>query len=151
MSHVKYPLDEEIKKQDLVRMALRMGGIEVPSEYVCQNIYPQISADFPNNWACRVAEIARQKNIISLTNPDFLGDSGLPRIEALEILLKAKNIPLKKSTRSKFSDVTDPKQIQIVNTALALGFVSPNATFRPDEQIMHGEAFYMIKNISKYK
>jgi hypothetical protein len=51
-----YALSERFLRQEVVALAVKLSNVYIPSDYVCRNIFADISSQKPNSWACRVIE-----------------------------------------------------------------------------------------------
>jgi hypothetical protein len=68
----EYNLDRTITRQEVAAVTLKVGEVcgsisNIPPQggYMCDNIFSDVSASYPNNWVCRVAETLAQEGIIS--------------------------------------------------------------------------------------
>ena len=73
-------------------MAVKISGIILPDNYLCNRKFSDISQSKPNNWVCRSVEMAAENNIISTSNSKFRPEDYITRVEALSILMKAARI-----------------------------------------------------------
>ncbi len=64
--------------------------------------------------------------------------------------MKAAGIKIDESgAPSKYSDVTEAWQINLVNTAFSYSFIDDTDRFRPNDKATRGEIFNMAKRILK--
>jgi hypothetical protein len=83
-------------------------------------------------------------------NKSFNPELNITRAEALAILLKAAGIKIDESSSvSKYKDVTEPWQINLVNTAFSFSFIDESENFFPNKNATRGEIFNMAKRILK--
>jgi hypothetical protein len=150
-TEASYNLTSNVLRQEVIGMAIKLAGITLPTDYVCKNIFRDVSAAKPNNWACRSVEIGVERGIVSGTNKNFNPESNITRAEALAILMNAAGIKTQESTVSKYTDVTVPWQINIVNTAFSYSFIDATTNFYPNKNATRGEIFNMAKRILKSK
>lgn len=147
----EYRLENNVLRQEVIGMAIKLAGITLPTEYTCKNIFRDVSAAKPNNWVCRSVEIGVERGIVSGANKNFNPESNITRAEALAILMNAAGIKTQESPISKFADVTVPWQINIVNTAFSYSFIDMATNFYPNKNATRGEIFNMAKRILKSK
>jgi hypothetical protein len=65
--------------------------------------------------------------------------------------MKAAGIKVQEWGSSKYSDVTVPWQVNIVNTAFSYSFIDAVDMFYPNKNATRGEIFNMAKRILKSK
>lgn|GEM_PF-3413038 len=87
-----YRLNDSVLRQEVVGMAIKLGGFMLPADYACKKIFQDVSAIKPNNWICRAVEVGVENGIISGLNKKFNPESNITRAEALAILMKAAGI-----------------------------------------------------------
>lgn len=145
-----YMLNSNVLRQEVIGMAMRLGGFELPEDYKCKRIFKDVSQTKPNNWVCRAVEIGVENWIISNLNKSFNPEFNITRAEALAILLKAAGIKIDESSSiSKYKDVTEPWQINLLNTAFSFSFIDEAENFFPNKNATRGEIFNMAKRILK--
>lgn len=147
-----YNLKSNVLRQEVIGMAMKLGKFDLPNDYICQKVFLDVSSTKPNNWACRAIEIGVTKGIVSSLNKTFRPESTITRAEALAILMRAAWIKVEDSSGvSKFTDVKEGWQINVVNTALSNGFIDLSDNFYPNKNATRGEIFNMAKRILKSK
>jgi len=87
-----YNLSSNVLRQEVIGMAMKLGGFSLPDGYSCKKIFKDVSAVKPNNWICRAVEIGVENGIVSGLNKNFNPESNITRAEALAILMKAAGI-----------------------------------------------------------
>ncbi len=104
-SCAEYNLDRTITRQEVAAVALKVGevcgsiGNIAPSGgYMCENMFSDVSASYPNDWVCRVAETLARDGIVSQSDTNQYGDTffrplkNVTRAEALAMLLNGGNL-----------------------------------------------------------
>ncbi len=147
----EYRLDNNVLRQEVIGMAIKLAGITPPAEYTCKNTFRDVSAVKPNNWVCRAVEMGVENGIVSGANKNFNPESNITRAEALAILMKAAGIKIQEWENSKYADVTVSWQINIVNTAFSYSFIDTATNFYPNKNATRWEIFNMAKRILKSK
>jgi hypothetical protein len=84
----------------------------------------------------------------------FRPDRPASRAEFLKIALKALGIKVESATSTRFSDVAEPWQIPVIETAAKLGIVSGQVVgdtrvFRPNDSITRAEALKILLSAAK--
>jgi len=147
-----YNLGSNVLRQEVVWVAAKLGRLSLPDNYTCRNIFVDVSISKPNSWICRAVEIAADNSIVSTANKSFRPEWNITRVEALAILLKSAWIGIDISSgASKYADVTEQWQINVVNTALKYDFVDSSYSFYPNKEATRGEIFNMARRISDSK
>jgi len=85
-----YRLYDTIIRQEVLGIALKIRGVQLPDSYTCRNYY----RDTAEWWVCRAAELSADQDIITRANLHFRPHDTLTLAEALGIIIKALNIPL---------------------------------------------------------
>ena len=114
-----YNLTDFVKREEAVAMAVKMLNIYIPDDYVCHGTYDDLSATKPNNWACRVMEIAAEKWLITIEWNRAKPEEYITLIETLSIFLKVGGIKVEQYTGGEF----EPWQNNIIGTAFRRGIV----------------------------
>lgn len=96
-----YRLDDFILRQEVVAIALKIKGINLPEGYICKGYFMDVPQ---NGWACRTMEIAAENGIISRENSYARPHIAATRSEALAILLKTGKVSLSEPRRVIQSD-----------------------------------------------
>ena len=78
-----YRFGDKILRQEIVAIALKMRGVELPQNYACKKYFSDVTA---NGWVCRAVELAADNGIISKTNNKFRATDSVTRAEALAML-----------------------------------------------------------------
>lgn len=87
-----YEVLTPILRQELIGIVLKLKWIKLPDDYICRNLFKDVSSSKPNNWVCRVAEIARDNGIISSSNSNFNPQKNVSISEALSMVLNARGL-----------------------------------------------------------
>ncbi len=149
-SEEAYNLNSNVLRQEVIGMAMKLWKYNLPDGYACKKLFKDVSSTKPNNWVCRAVEIGAENGIVSTLNKSFNPESSITRAEALAILMKAAGIKIDESgAPSKYSDVTEAWQINLVNTAFSYSFIDDTDRFRPNDKATRGEIFNMAKRILK--
>jgi hypothetical protein len=77
-----YRFGDKILRQEIVAIALKMRGVELPQNYACKKYFSDVTA---NDWICRAVELASDHGIIS-RNTIFRPKDFVTRAEALAML-----------------------------------------------------------------
>jgi hypothetical protein len=99
-----YRLDESISRQEVVGIAIKMLGVTLPNDYICQGYFSD--AYFPvghsDIWVCRSVEMAADNDLVSRDNTIFRPKDNITRAEALAIIIKAKDLTYPKNISQTF-------------------------------------------------
>ena len=90
MNPVQYRFGDKILRQEIVAIALKMKGVELPSDYTCKKYFSDVTT---NDWVCRAVEIAADNGIISKSNSTFRPRDSVTRAEALAMLSSVTCLP----------------------------------------------------------
>lgn len=82
----KYNLEDNVLRQEIAAVARWISGIQKKTK--CNNIFADLSATKPNNWACYNVEVLVDNNLIS-KNANFRPEDKITKAEALWMLIKA--------------------------------------------------------------
>ena len=107
----EYNLDRTITRQEVAAVTLKVGEIcgaisNVPpqGQYMCDNIFSDVSSSYPNDWICRVAETLARDGIVSQNDQNTYGDvffrplKNVTRAEALAMLMSGANLEYQSTT-----------------------------------------------------
>lgn len=107
----EYNLDRTITRSEVAAVTLKIGEVcgsiqNIPptGQYYCDNIYADVSSNFPNNWACRVVETLARDGIISQNDANQYGDiyfrplKNITRAEALAMLMNGASLDFEGTT-----------------------------------------------------
>lgn len=78
-----YRFGDKILRQEMVAIALKMKGIELPQEYTCKKYFTDVTTD---DWVCRAVEIAADNGIINKSNSTFRPKDSVTRAETLAMV-----------------------------------------------------------------
>ncbi len=78
-----YRFGDKILRQEIVAIALKMKGVEIPKDVPCKKYFSDVIA---SDWVCRAVELAADNGIISKTNTKFRPTDFVTRAEALAML-----------------------------------------------------------------
>ena len=85
-----YRFGDKILRQEMVAIALKMKGIELPKDYVCKKYFADVTT---SDWVCRAIEIAADNGIISRWNTTFRPKDSVTRAEALAMITNVSCLP----------------------------------------------------------
>lgn len=144
-----YNLNNNVLRQEVVWMAIKLGGFKLPDDYICQKIFSDVFQNKPNDWACRSIEVGVEAGIISSANKLFRPESTITRAEALWILLKAAWVSVESSDENSeyFKDVSVQWQVNLVNTALNNWIIDPAKYFYPNKNATRAEIFSFARKL----
>lgn len=114
-----YHLGDFVKREEVVATAVKMLNIYIPDDYTCHGTYDDLSATRPNNWACRVMEIASEKWLITIEWTRAKPEEYITLVETLNIFLKVGGIKVEQYTGGEF----EPWQNNIIGTAFRKGII----------------------------
>lgn len=92
----KYRLDDRVLRQEVIGMALKLKGVQLPSNYICKWYFADVTGD---NWVCRAIEIAADNGIITRTNNKARPSDFITPEEATAIFMNAKGITYPKNVK----------------------------------------------------
>lgn len=105
-----YNLDRTITRQEVAAIALKVAescdtisNIEDLDDYRCENIYEDVSRNYPNSWACRAVEILSDEGIFTQSREDRYGDRyfrplrSITRAESLAVMLDAADLDFRRT------------------------------------------------------
>lgn len=78
-----YRFGDKILRQEIIAIALKMKGVELPKDYTCKKYFSDVTA---NDWVCRAVELAADNGIISRSNKYANPGMYITRAEALAII-----------------------------------------------------------------
>jgi hypothetical protein len=85
-----YRLNDFLARQEAIKIALNLRGVQVPPSYSCRGYF----SDIFENWACRVVEFAADYSIVTRVNSRFRPLDSLTLAESLKIVMVGLQIPL---------------------------------------------------------
>ncbi len=85
----KYRLDDNILRQEVIGMALKVKGVTLPENYTCKKYFADATK---NDWVCRAVELAADNGIITRSNKYANPGKSVTRAEALAMVMKAANV-----------------------------------------------------------
>ena len=92
-----YRLNDTLIRQEALKVALKIRGIEVPPSSLCRGYF----LDLPEEWVCRVVEFAADYDIVTRANSRFRPHDSLTLAESLKILMVSLQIPLTNTAYSE--------------------------------------------------
>jgi hypothetical protein len=107
-----YRLSDSIIRQEVLGMALKLRGVELPSGYTCRDFY----RDTGEWWVCRAAELSADYGIVTRANLYFRPRDVLTLAEALGITFKALDISLSNTSTSSISGSLPAWQKRLILT-----------------------------------
>ena len=119
-----YRLNENITRSELMAIALKIKGVKLPDEFVCQGKYADVT---DNNWICRTVELSLDNQLIRSPSSDKNTARPLDvvtRAEALAILLKANGLNYSKNIARGSNPASMPQwQIDVMEGAVTLKII----------------------------
>lgn len=103
---VQYRFGDKILRQEIVAIALKMKGVELPTDYTCKKYFSDITE---NGWVCRAVELAADNGIISRSNAKFRPTDFVTRAEALAMLSGVVCLPRITTREYGFLESTYPE------------------------------------------
>ena len=82
----KYRLDDNILRQEVIGMALKIKGVTLPENYTCKKYFADATK---NDWICRAVELAADNGIISRSNKYANPGKSITRAEAFSMVYNA--------------------------------------------------------------
>lgn len=160
-----YTLDRTITRQEVAAVTLKVGEIcgsiqNVPplGQYTCDNLYSDVSANYPNTWVCRVAETLARDGIISQNDQNQYGDiffrplKNITRSEALAMLLNGANLEFQGTTYDdwRFGGTGAVAwQKPLMQYAYDRDIINSITTFGPNQNAYRRDVFnYAIKALN---
>jgi hypothetical protein len=107
-----YRLSDSIIRQEVLGIALKLRGIDLPSWYTCRDFY----RDTGEWWVCRAAELSADYGIVTRANLYFRPRDVLTLAEALGITFKALDISLSNTSTSSISGSLPAWQKRLILT-----------------------------------
>ena len=161
----EYNLDRTITRQEVAAVTLRVGEIcgaiqNIPptGQYTCDNLFSDVSATYPNEWVCRVAETLARDGIVSQNDQNQYGDvffrplKNVTRAEALAMLMNGANLEFQDTIYDdwRFSGTGAVAwQKPLMQYAYDRDVISSITTFGPNTNAYRRDVFnYAIKAIN---
>jgi hypothetical protein len=161
----EYNLDRTITRQEVAAVTLKVGEIcgsisNIPpqGQYMCDNVFSDVSTTYPNDWVCRVAETLARDGIISQNDQNTYGDvffrplKNVTRAEALAMLMSGANLEYQSTTYDdwRFSGTGAVAwQKPLMQYAYDRDVISSITTFGPNTNAFRRDVFnYAIKAIN---
>lgn len=107
-----YRLSDTIIRQEVLGIALKLKGVQLPNQYSCRNYY----RDTTEWWVCRAAELSADQGFITRANLHFRPHDTLTLAEALGISLQSLDIALSSSSISAIPDTLPDWQKRLILT-----------------------------------
>ena len=82
----EYNLDDNVLRQEIALISRRVSWHDANSS--CKNLFSDVSASQPNDWACINIEALVENNLIS-ANPSFRPEDYISKSEALIMFIKS--------------------------------------------------------------
>lgn len=101
-----YRFGDKILRQEIVAIALKMKGVEIPADYTCKKYFSDVTN---NDWVCRAVELAADNGIISKSNSTFRPKDFVTRAEALAMLSGVVCLPRLTVREYGFLESADPE------------------------------------------
>jgi hypothetical protein len=126
-----------VLRQEVMGVALKLWKINIPENYVCKNVFWDVSRTKPNNWACKSIETWASLGIVSISNKLFRPEDTITSVEALAILIKSANIAI--------PSVSDNWMMNVSSAWLLKGFIE--GKFSPEKKATRRAVFDMARRI----
>jgi hypothetical protein len=154
----QYRLDDRISRQEVVGIAMKLGGYELPENYACIGYFSDTYFDKNHSdaWVCRSVEIASNNGIVSRANKTFRPKDFITRAEALAILMKSKNLKyvpnviiwINNQPTTLLYPTAPQWQIDMIEAAHSQGIINvytgismPEDVFKPNNLATRSEVF----------
>lgn len=146
-----YNLNGTILRQEIVWIALKIQGVSLAEDYKCKGLFKDVTSKKPNNWACRVAEVASENGIVSKENTEFRPEAKVSNSEALAMIFNAFGIEYNTSLDSPDSYYfgTVDWQKKIISHAKNLWLIENIKEFNPNENALRWQVFNFISKLLK--
>lgn len=82
----EYELGRQVLRQEIAAVARGLAGVDKTS--TCTNMFKDVSAKKPNDWACYTVEALANANLIA-KNAKFRPESNITKAEAVGMIVKA--------------------------------------------------------------
>ena len=142
-SATAYKLTENILRQEVTALAIKVMNIHIPENYTCRGIFADVSANRPNSWACRIIENALDKGIITTQGIYFKPEEPVSLVEAAGILLRAWDIKIQQYSGGEL----EPWQANIIGTVFGLHLVDSQFDFSVSRKATKGTIFSITRKI----
>jgi len=150
-----YEVLSPILRQEIVGISLKLRWTDLPNDYICKNLFKDVSSWKPNNWACRVAEIALENEIISKENKNFNPQVNVSISEALAMVFNSLNMSYQWFDSSGYLFYPNTQEWQKSVLAFAKSkyliettYINPNTPAIRGELFMHILLAYSISSAS---
>lgn len=112
-----YQLDRQVLRQEIAAVSLALAGLSKST--TCNNMFTDVSATNPNDWACKVVEPLANNGYVTTANSKFRPEDNITKAEAVGMIIKAayKNEYTYDSSKGDW-------QKQTVDFAVSKGIVS---------------------------
>lgn len=130
-------------RQEIVALAMKLSDVYVPQDYVCRDIFADVSIQKPNSWACRIIESAYDRGIVISHGRFFWPEDSLTLVEAVDMLLRASNIKIQQYSGGEF----EPWQTNVIGTAFSLGLVDGSFNFSTTRKAVRRDVFSIARKI----
>ena len=140
-------------RQELVGMATRIRNIPMKDNYVCQNIFSDVTGASVPGWTCQIAERAMESGLITTGREIFQPLQGATRAEAYATLMKSVCINISSEVVSNFPEdnTFDTWQKKVISAAMHRGLTSRNeSTFDPNQPILMQELYVLSSRIIEW-
>ena len=151
----EYNLDRTITRQEVAAVTLKVGEIcgsisNIPpqGQYMCDNIFSDVSSSYPNDWVCRAVETLANRGIISKNDSYFRPLQSITRAEALSIMLDSAGLNFRSTSYDdwRFSSTGAVNwQKPVMQYAYDNGIISSINSYSPNLSAYRNEIFNYAK------
>ncbi len=146
-----YNLNWTILRQEIIWIALKLKSISLQEDYTCKWLYKDVSSKKPNNWVCRVAEVASENGIVSKENAYFRPEGKVTLSEWLAMVFNALgtdyNVDI--AGTDLFYPSTVDWQKKVLKHAKNLWLIESFSSANPNENVLRWQIFNFISRLLK--
>lgn len=148
----EYEIDRIIFRQEMVGVALKMKWLILPVNYRCQWYFVDISDSTPNNWICRVVELASDIEFISRNNRYFRPEDPVTKLEAAAVIMKSVDMKPDASIAGiTFDEDVSPWQKPYIATLFEKEILTQTTWVGANDTITRGELFEIARKVYDYQ
>lgn len=146
-----YRLNDNILRQESLGIAVKLGNkITLPNNYSCKWYFRDVTSTRPNTWACRIAELGADSQIITRSRSDFYPERSITRAEALAMLMWAAGLKSSTSTVWYFDSDAVDWQKKLILSAYQKGILDSTFELYPNSLATRGDIIYLAYKIGLY-
>lgn len=139
-------------RQEVVGIATRIRNIPMKKNYICQNMFLDVSATTLPSWMCQIAERAANAGLISRERTSFEPLMPASRAEAYSTLLASICIDTSSESIVGFAGKNvDAWQKKVIRSAIRNGFTArTEANFNPARPMKMEELYALTTRIIQH-